>query len=106
MRLFLWKCLIISVASAALFSPQSSAAQVKCVSVGQTGNHTISAVEIKNRCTEPVTVTFFTAKGVEVVNVRAEENLTLTMLDFRRWRACSGLSNVNCDVPLNSWPSR
>lgn len=89
------KGLAIVVAAMAIFAHQQAVAQTECVSVGQSGR-SLTAVLVMNDCAEPVTVTFFTTKGTEVVNVPAQSRLRLTMLKIRRWQACRGVSVVGC----------
>jgi len=95
MRLFLMNCLSTIVGSIALCAADVCVAEIECVQVSQRGR-SVTSVDISNRCAEPVTVTFFTNRGTEVVNVPSQETRFLTMSRFQRWRACHGVSNVFC----------
>src|SRR5947208_2188941 len=90
----------IIVVATALCAGNLCAAQTECVRVSG-GARSLARVVISNECAEPVTVALFTAQGTEVVNVPAKSRLGLTMLKVRRWRACRGVSVVDC--PQSNW---
>lgn len=89
------KWLGLTTAALVALSAGPSAAKVDCAVLGNRIGKA-STVSLTNNCTEPVTFILITNRGTHVLNVPALASSVTVTPHVVRWRACYGVSTVDC----------